>query len=177
VQLAVRTAGVRSEGQVGSWAARRPAADRCAREGPAPAGPSSYLPRLIDAAVRAGDRRGHRCAEQVAALADVGGPIDRPAGLAYARDVGIACLWGGLANGLARRGPTPASVSPRVPRLAKGVQEARSHDSLGPTTSSTPKGFAVQPLFPRCPAAGPARFARRRLLTRARGGFCDTSRR
>jgi hypothetical protein len=85
--------------------------------------------------------------------------VDGAAGLANTLGRRIAGARGPCGDGLrarlrlrgriARHSAMRATVSAGVSLLAKGVQEAGSHDALPPKTSFTPKGFALQPRFPR----------------------------
>lgn len=110
------------------------------------------LPGLRSAAMRAGDGRCDGRREQVAALAGVGGLVERASGRAHALDGDVAglCRESRLDLALVKRhaapacGPAPA----RVP-VGEGVKEnARAHGLVSIGTRRTGECFAPRASFP-----------------------------
>jgi hypothetical protein len=88
------------------------------------------LPGLRGAAVRAGDRRRDGRTKAEAALAHVGGLVDRPACGAYALDCSVAHAQAHRGDGHRRRRLAPVLVSAVASTFTQGVGEACSHRSM-----------------------------------------------
>lgn len=133
LMLAPCAAGARARS---GWDARDPRALAPAprrRSAPSQRLARALLPGLRCLAVGAGDRRGDRREKLQAALADVGGLVDRPTGAPHALYRGVWRLgrFGRREERCRRLGLALVLIGTRAPAIAQGVVKAsRSH---GPT--------------------------------------------
>jgi hypothetical protein len=88
---------------------------------------SGALPGLLGLAVRAGDGRRDRRAEDQAARARVGGLVERPTGAAHSRDREVGDASGRL--GARPRHVACVAIVARAARMAQGLGQSSSHGS------------------------------------------------